>query len=474
MGKLQIPPGARFSCQGCTDCCRHWAVTVTAEERGRIAAHDWAAEDPDLKGRTLFDPTGRKAPDGTPLFRIRLREDEGCPFLTTDGLCRIHKSLGARAKPLVCQVYPYTFAYTPDGEFVGLRFSCPTVARNGGALLEDDAKAIKELATAFRHQTGTTVTTGGVEFDLGRELESEDATAIEGAVAAAFERPAGLVEQVGHACRILALVAGADLARIRGRVGGFLDLMGGQAEMSPPETRDVGEGVGAAGAAAAVAGTIGAGCGGGALNGAERLLFRRLLQRLCAREYVRYRRVGWRGRLSLQLRARGDALRFLLDRGSLALGGLARPVALRDVDAVASPVADPAVADVLRRYVMTRIFGKSYFGALFLGWGQLGGMELLFLSLAAVCWFARAAALARGTAVGGAAGLDDFLFGVRYVSGSLMASDLLRGLGLRLQLAPLLRPEVVARVFRHFAAPPPPPPPPPPVSATGASGGTSR
>lgn len=53
-------------------------------------------------------------------------EDDRC-FFFQDSHCALHASHGADSKPLICQTYPYNFVDTPDGIFVSLLFSCPSV-----------------------------------------------------------------------------------------------------------------------------------------------------------------------------------------------------------------------------------------------------------------------------------------------------------------------------------------------------------
>ena len=54
-------------------------------------------------------------------------DDDACVFLNEQGKCRIHAKFGGPAKPLACQVYPFTLNPAGDHWQVGIRFACPSV-----------------------------------------------------------------------------------------------------------------------------------------------------------------------------------------------------------------------------------------------------------------------------------------------------------------------------------------------------------
>ena len=64
-----------------------------------------------------------------------------CLFLE-DNRCTIHTDQGAFAKPAVCQLYPLSLARTPDGYYLSLTFSCPSVVMGGGQPLEEQLQAV--------------------------------------------------------------------------------------------------------------------------------------------------------------------------------------------------------------------------------------------------------------------------------------------------------------------------------------------
>src|SRR6202011_5798955 len=98
-----LPVLQNWDCQGCSNCCREYQVSVTEEERQRILAQGWE-KDPSMEGVSLFAKQGtwwsRK-------YRLSHRADDACVFLNSEGRCRIHERFGADAKPLACRLYPF-------------------------------------------------------------------------------------------------------------------------------------------------------------------------------------------------------------------------------------------------------------------------------------------------------------------------------------------------------------------------------
>ncbi len=152
MSALRFDPEQRFTCRQCALCCtRGWDIVVTPAEhetyrgarverwfREADAATEGAARDP-------FEPVG--APG---YHRIRKRADGACGFLSNAGRCRIHEELGAKAKPLTCQVFPFRFHPTAEGPtVVTASLCCPTVARNDGETLATQARELGALQRAW-------------------------------------------------------------------------------------------------------------------------------------------------------------------------------------------------------------------------------------------------------------------------------------------------------------------------------------
>lgn len=124
--------GERFSCEGCTNCCRTLAVSITDEEAARLRA---------VKNRHgLPDPFLSDAQGGRFLRHV----DGACVFLEADGRCAVHAQSGFDAKPGPCRKFPFYTVADPTGlRYVRASFSCPTVVANRGAGPEELSVSIE-------------------------------------------------------------------------------------------------------------------------------------------------------------------------------------------------------------------------------------------------------------------------------------------------------------------------------------------
>lgn len=151
---LELPTLQNWSCHNCSGCCRQHGIFITDEEQQRIEQQNWTAADgvdPDLpvvvraKGHT-----GRR-------WRLAHQDDGACVFLNEQGLCRIHAKFGEAAKPIACRIYPYAFHPAGKKIAIGLRFSCPSVVKNLGRPVRDQASDLKSLANAVVPEYATSV-----------------------------------------------------------------------------------------------------------------------------------------------------------------------------------------------------------------------------------------------------------------------------------------------------------------------------
>ncbi|MGE0785561.1 MAG: YkgJ family cysteine cluster protein [Sandaracinaceae bacterium] len=94
-------PDYAFVCDGRGACCEAYgSVPFTVEEAARASRTARAPADEALR----FTPYGGAADH----LAVALH-DGACAFLDADGACGVHAELGARAKPIACQIYPATF-----------------------------------------------------------------------------------------------------------------------------------------------------------------------------------------------------------------------------------------------------------------------------------------------------------------------------------------------------------------------------
>jgi len=129
--RLQIIDSqARFSCGGCTRCCTQpYTVIIEQEKADELNKHDFSSY-PQLAGKTLFTQS-KDAPAGYAVLPKQSGTTR-CLFLADDGLCIIHKELGADAKPRNCLKYPFHLSPTYVDDRVSLDFGCPNVQNPAG------------------------------------------------------------------------------------------------------------------------------------------------------------------------------------------------------------------------------------------------------------------------------------------------------------------------------------------------------
>ena len=96
-------------------CCRGWEIDIDAA----TAAYYDSLEGP--LGEELRRNIDAQA-DGTHSFH--LAQDERCPFLREDGLCRLILTLGEDALCGVCTMHPRFFIMSGQLEFAGFGLAC--------------------------------------------------------------------------------------------------------------------------------------------------------------------------------------------------------------------------------------------------------------------------------------------------------------------------------------------------------------
>ncbi len=134
-----IEKDARFSCGSCGACCNQpWRTSIEADKAAALDRHDFSTY-PQLAGKRFY----HAAADGRAgFFDLAKGEGTKCLFLDADGLCIIHKELGAEAKPGMCRQFPLISSRTWVDERVSLNFACPSVQRGTGELLTNQTSDI--------------------------------------------------------------------------------------------------------------------------------------------------------------------------------------------------------------------------------------------------------------------------------------------------------------------------------------------
>ena len=141
---LELPTIQNWSCHNCSGCCRQHGIHITDADKARIEAQNWTAADGVPPHQPVFVKMGGWLQK--PWWRLAHQPDGACVFLNEQGLCRIHAKFGEEAKPLACRIYPYSFHPGGKQVVVSLRFSCPSVVKNLGRPVRDQAPDIRRLA----------------------------------------------------------------------------------------------------------------------------------------------------------------------------------------------------------------------------------------------------------------------------------------------------------------------------------------
>ena len=109
-----------FACKASfcrNSCCRGWEIDVDEESAAYYRA---------LPGR-LGDDLRAALVEEAGVWHFRLTDDERCPFLRPDGLCRLIRELGEHALCDICALHPRFYGELGSFEFCGLGLSCEKV-----------------------------------------------------------------------------------------------------------------------------------------------------------------------------------------------------------------------------------------------------------------------------------------------------------------------------------------------------------
>jgi len=138
--KLIFPSGFYYACESCGECCRReWQIPPESDEKA-AELERFARRELGLEGEVLVD----EPKSGKKILNIRPR-GQGCVFLDGNNLCRVHALLGAGAKPLMCQTFPFKpVAFGSEGRYyVRFSFACPAVRKNKGVPVAEYSDAVR-------------------------------------------------------------------------------------------------------------------------------------------------------------------------------------------------------------------------------------------------------------------------------------------------------------------------------------------
>ncbi|MFP4057158.1 MAG: YkgJ family cysteine cluster protein [Candidatus Brocadiia bacterium] len=386
MPRLILPPGVRYACMRCGACCRSLEVTVTDAERERLLAHDWSDELGDVAPERLFARI--RGGRGLQRWRLRPRPEGACPFLGEDALCRVHAELGYEAKPFAGRLFPFTFAFTPVGVFVGCRFSCPAVVRGKGPPLEAQRGEIERLRREYVGIYSPRPEPERVRFFGRYELSWHDVLRLEDQLVAFLGIDELSVARRLLACRrLVRRFVGLALTREEGtRVGVEPEAIVEEVRLERLEAKP--------------------------LSSMERVLLRLLTATFLGAELPSFRERPRGRRLVTRLGKLGGRMELAVGRGRLRLPGVDAAVPVGETAAVDCAAIDAPSAGMLERYFAAKVASQGFFGRSFFGRSFVSGMDFLACVYGTIVWVAAAHAVAGGRRDLGA---DDVAYAIRQV-----------------------------------------------------------
>lgn len=358
---LPAVPAQRYSCHGCGNCCRDFTVQLREEDLAKLREQAWETR---LGAPVTVEFRGRSY--------LRQREDGACVFWQDDGRCRIHAEFGLAAKPIACQLFPFSFAPRPEGVQVGLSFACQSVLENRGAALETHSRELRRMLVAVPEASARSAPPLLVGDLRAEPIES---TAVERVLDRWLAlREVSLAVRLDGFAWLVQMLTAANLQKVRG--ARFVELVETLASALPGELSLV---------------EIEP-----PTSGARRMLRQAVYARI---EDVKIGDALRRGRSRSVLAQLWNSRRFAAGRGEIRWrlgghgGGWPERVAFADVQRV-RPASDPeqlaAIDDLLSRWLRTTILGGRAWGSGHYGWSIVDGLGATLVNLLATLWLARA------------------------------------------------------------------------------------
>lgn len=362
----------RWSCNRCTNCCRELVVHLTPRDRQEIDRQNWGEKIGDLPYVRLHgDWVLNRAPDGA------------CVFLSSQGRCRIHADFGAEAKPLACQLFPFSLHREESSLQATLRFDCPSAGRNQGEGLLAFQSELSRLASAFDESAPLTFAGRPAKGRLtkGRELSHAENEAIIKGLDRWVSNSSVSVSQVLVGIASMAeTLSGAKLhrfdeARLIELIGMLFDDLPSAVEdillsnMLPPTER-------------------------------QWRLFRMTVFAHC--EYLRFEQAqrGFLAGLKHRWGQMNRGRRFAAGEGGIPplLNGapIVSTASIRSSLEVPMPVDSD---DLIARYIRMRLLSGTVYGPGYYGWSVIHGIRALLTATCAVAWLSGYLACARNAIV---------------------------------------------------------------------------
>jgi Fe-S-cluster containining protein len=121
---LVFAPGLRHECQACGSCC---SATDVGPVRPAIAENirqqSWSHVSALSDGLDPFREISSSNTSNDSVLLLKMQNDR-CVFLSHEGLCEVHATLGAQYKPTPCRQFPYVFTELNGALNVSLQMEC--------------------------------------------------------------------------------------------------------------------------------------------------------------------------------------------------------------------------------------------------------------------------------------------------------------------------------------------------------------
>lgn len=354
-----LPVVQNWDCQGCTECCRQYLVTVTEEEKQKIEKQGWA-QLPEFTGINLFENQGSRR---RPRYRLGHRADGACVFLGANNRCRIHEKFGSAAKPLACRIYPFMLVPAGDHWRIGLRFACPSAVENRGRKLSEHLVEIRAYVSGLEKQENIPVALPPPALQGSQKVSWDDLLHFAAALSALVTQPGVSFERRLRKCLALAqLCRQAKFDKVTGeRLSEFLEILAsaldGEIETSPAPPSGIG-----------------------------RVLFRQMLALYVRKDTGQHAGIARRGRWALL----GAALRFARGSGSVPrVNALLPETTFEKLEEPFGELSKEAER-LFERYYQVKIESLQFAGRTNFNFQFWEGFEALALVYPATMWLARA------------------------------------------------------------------------------------
>jgi lysine-N-methylase len=375
----------QWSCHGCTNCCRELVVHLTPRDRREIDRQDWG----DKIGGPAYVKLGSQ-------YVLNHAPNRACVFLDDAGKCRIHAAHGSEAKPLACQLYPFSLHRAATALRASLRFDCPSTGRNLGEKISSHGREVSRLAREldntvplmFAGRPTATQLTG----DRALSPAEEDAL-LERLDEWIRDTNVPFARRLVGMASITETLAAAKLSEFD--EDRFIELVTLLFDDLPAAVDDVLS---------------------SALPPPTARQLRLLRMTIFAHcEFVRFEqaRQGFFASLRYRWGQLSRARRFASDDGTIpALWEGCRPVHHSDVSRPSTASLQRGADELLTRYIRARLQGRTAYGAGYYGVPWVDGLRALSLAICSVGWLSSYAAYQEERKV---AEIDDFVRAVAVV-----------------------------------------------------------